>query len=411
MKTLFIILATVNLIFILNCATSQVYREVQKDTIEIGYEYRDLKSLSGYFVLIEQKDGKWNIKEISETPLKRQNTSQEVLFIDKTFKYVQPAFEWAPSYKGGTFECNLLNKFDSYYSKYYNPCNSSLTKVEVGKSLGKNVLALLLTYGLASGSHRSLDIEKILKIIEETDLINQVKQFARECNSLKEEVYSFLDRIRVEPKIIDKSGFYNGERIYSVDKEVRSQLYCPFKIEEVEYSVRLNIYPQDFHIVADKTFFKLKYNQKGYLLQPKLELLHKKFVNVFPKYKAEDEIIGVYSDGSSFVFTNKTDKYVKVTIISVYYNDSIAVTPLHKPIEMAPYSRTKPFKIDGFVNSEILKLSTYNLTKEKALNTNFLFGVAVKYVFLNQEKTLYSSRTYNLYRVLCELDKIPCEKN
>ena len=134
-----------------------------------------------------------------------------MLFVSKNLNYVQPFFEkpmfYNPNLK--TFQCSPLLEIGE---KSYTPCNSRLTTANAGASLGRNAVALITTFGLASGVDRGIDTKKISKIIEKTNLLEKVKLY----NSLidkflleKRQYYKFISNISVNiEKIKDNTGLF-----------------------------------------------------------------------------------------------------------------------------------------------------------------------------------------------------------
>jgi len=182
--------------------------------IEIGY--RNNRHYDGYYATIEKDLDSWKLKQISEKYLSRNKSNQEILYTNQNIDFIQPSFDNVRYYRGGTFECGAFAD-----NKGYTPCNSNLMKINIGKSVAKNMIAAVLTLGLASGTHKSVDKNKITKIIKETDLIDYI----RKAKKLQIKLQNYAKQIIVEPIIKDNSGFYNNEELIRITKHRTPILY------------------------------------------------------------------------------------------------------------------------------------------------------------------------------------------
>lgn len=180
----------------------------------IGWNDQRKLPSDAYYVLLEgDAEGKtWKINEIYSHPISgRSNELQEVLFIDKEFRYVQPYFqinestivqygegfnstkmtpvgrsnrngdivvtgmdfETTSSYLDrGSWECGAIIQANK---DKYTACTTRLTKTDIGRSIGKNIFAVALTLGLMSGTHQVVDKGKIAEILVQTDLFERIK--------------------------------------------------------------------------------------------------------------------------------------------------------------------------------------------------------------------------------------------
>lgn len=159
---------------LLGCATSAPKeRTLVGDGTSISVGYRESAHLEpGYFVLTEKDvDQRWSVKRISQSPIVgRENDNQEVLYISKRRDFAQPFFERTvevtEGFNGNTFQCALL----LIDKKRYGPCTSDLTRVTVAASVGGNVVSALVTLGLASGYHVVVDDNRLLSVIESSNV-------------------------------------------------------------------------------------------------------------------------------------------------------------------------------------------------------------------------------------------------
>jgi hypothetical protein len=399
--------------------------------LNIGYpENFKIKPQKGYYVLIEEisKDT-WKIKEISDFPLKRATVNDEILFVDETFTYVYPPFDRIfefPSDDYAGFNCGYYERKKEL--DYYDPCVSKLTKYPDAFKAPRPGLKIL--------NH-----EKIKYIISKLNLIDEIKgktkelEKCREARSIVKDFYK--NKIMVTPTIVDKSGFYSGEKIVAATFEkakiVTSKgiiyldpdifglpdveniyLPCPFDLENIEYSVSIrkvefinNNVKNNFNITIEPAEYKIKYNQEGYLLKPTATIYGKSFKNVFPKYINEDQFLRVEFDGEHLRFINKTNNFLQIKSISTYYNGEIATFSLKDEIELPPQAFIKePLSKKSFLPKDIIEKAGYNnITKDFAMQQYITFGFAIKYTLVEQnlDRTLFKENIYNLYEVVSNL--------
>lgn len=141
-------------------------------SITVGYK-EAMPAEPGYFVVVERVDDQqWVVKRISERPINgRDNDNQEVLYVNKGRDFVQPFFErtieTTEGFNGNTFQCALL----LIDKARYGPCTSDLTRASVADSVGGNVVSALATLGLASGYHVVVDHNRLLSVIESSNIL------------------------------------------------------------------------------------------------------------------------------------------------------------------------------------------------------------------------------------------------
>ncbi len=159
------------------------------EKIDLGYIEFSGKSLSesGFFILIEADNDEkaWDIINISRTRMPRNRDTQEIIFVmlenDKVI-HAEPAYVIPKENTGLTlkpwaspWECDALYNYKK--KSDYHPCHSRLTMVQAGKSFAKNVIAVVYTLGLAAGTFRVIDKNKVNDIIEDIDIPNAIKKW------------------------------------------------------------------------------------------------------------------------------------------------------------------------------------------------------------------------------------------
>ncbi len=422
---------------------------ISKQNIVIGW--KNQKTLGpGYYVLIEEiSKENWEIKKVSKKPIiGRKNKKQEVLFVNKDLNYVQPFFEkplfYNPSLK--TFQCTPLLEIGE---KSYTPCNSRLTTANAGASLARNAVALITTLGLGSGVDRGIDIEKISKIIEQTNLLEKIRLYDSLVEKFlleKREYYDFISNISVNiEKIKDNTGLFlvkpNDISLSRRTIEERVELpkdfdenfgrYSQEDIKNLFANKKIEIQPylinpilKTYHYYTLKCFgiipknyakIEISYNNQNYTPPQKINIPiiidSCDLINPYPSnFLAKDEnllvkVMSLDREKIKLLIKNKTTSYIKVLSITLYYNDKVLnISNLN--IELPPQS----LKEDVYIPTIGFNLLPERVKEFKKVTKNnlnfpiFTFGLAVKYniVATNIEKSLYKVNTYNLATILSQ---------
>jgi len=121
------------------------------------------------------------------------------------------------------------------------------------------------------------------------------------------------------------------------------------------------------------------------------------FTNIFPSYSNEDKNIeiGFNPENRKLTITNKTEQFLEIESISLYYNDTIY--NIGNKNEFSP-NGIKTFDIKRFI-----KEANYeNITKKSLEGKEIKFGFAIKYSTLQPQErhTLYKLRAYDLENLL-----------
>lgn len=401
------------------CTTThgkQVYVE-GVGNITIGFEGN---RHNGYFALVEEKSGTWIIKELQYNPIKgRKNISQEVLRIDLERNFVEPYFEAYPRFskpKGNSkpwFECNFfLYKSDGKYT----PCNSKLTTPNLAATAGKNILATGLTFGLASGTNRGIDIDQIANILQQTRLIEKVNEMAKACEvteEVKARLKEFARNIRLEPKIIDQSGLLSpGDDILTLKYKIKSKHKCVSQDVSLEIiltaraNFKATIEPNIF------TFDVKSLEKKSSTLRPAV-IVHEKRLNMFSmelshadeylaislkmiqagkgKICIQEKLEEICNLGVKGVLVhgfieNKSNKYITLASASLYIGSQILT---RKFDWLIPPHGTKAFEeVFPTMGNTLDSIPPGFYSKSTLSNTTISLGVAAQYRVDGMEKTL-----------------------
>lgn len=385
------ILSLLLIIGLVGCANSNLQKtesetKTNNNSQNLSINYFVDSQKSGYYILLSNDGSDWKIEKISDRGIIRNNEKQEVLFIDDSLKVAGPSFETlAPHPNGSTFECTII-----YSKKAYNPCNSDLMTANIGLSIAKNIVAGALTLGLGSGSHKVLDIDKIRKIIDETNLMSKIN----EARIIQAKMNYFYSQIKVLPNIVDKSGFYKNEKLFKLAASTTAdRLYPNLDLNSVKYNLNINPSSHDYKMEITPNNYIQSFNDTT-PLKPKIEIFTKKFLNYYPKnFTSANKDIKLNFEGKNDItFTNLSNDYITIKSISLYFNEKVTNFQLKQQIELAP-NMNYIYQIN--IINEISK--NYELTKEEARNLNIEFGFAIKYTNnTNNENTLYKTKRYTL---------------
>jgi len=126
------------------------------------------------------------------------------------------------------------------------------------------------------------------------------------------------------------------------------------------------------------------------------------FTHPFISFKAKDKnlIISYNQKTSSFEFYNKTQKFISIKNVSLYYKGIIYKLNLHELQNGVPPEGTiiaKLPKVDG-------DIAIKNMTVKKAVKQlPIRYGLAVQYSFEDTLHTIYSVKKYNFLQYLKQL--------
>ena len=136
------------------------------------------------------------------------------------------------------------------------------------------------------------------------------------------------------------------------------------------------------------------------------EIVAASFKDVFPKYHNSDKNIKVVfePETQTIVLTNKTNQFIEIGSISLYYNGTIYKIANDRTqnftSELSPNAivRFNALTLWDSIKEATFNRVTVNSTRSKSLK----FGLAIKYATLqpSQNHTIYKEDTYNLAKFL-----------
>lgn len=127
------------------------------------------------------------------------------------------------------------------------------------------------------------------------------------------------------------------------------------------------------------------------------------YKEIYPSFKNSNSDISISfnPETKAMKLSNKTNKFIQVNSVSLYYGDSIYTISDNKNSNYSTELSPESFKT--FIISQGIVESEYKeVTKRKALDTNMSFGFAVKYTVgdNSRNKTLYRLDKANLYNLI-----------
>ncbi len=145
---------------------------------------------------------------------------------------------------------------------------------------------------------------------------------------------------------------------------------------------------------------KLQRNPDGLILLPvDIEILSRDFDHLFPDFTTENTDLAAAVHDGRLVIGNRTDDFVDILSISLYYNSLISTnSDLGARLNLAPYQNAN-IPLTELTSREIDTESRHtNMTPDKASRSNFGFGIALKYSMRNRDaiETLYGAGDFNV---------------
>jgi hypothetical protein len=178
-------------------SNSELKEQIQK----IAVNYKPIESLPpGFFIRVEQEtDNTWDVKESSRTRLNgRTNDRQEIIYVSRDLTYAQPCYDKIRYQSRGkhqtTFECSPI--IDD--NKSYTPCVSSLTSTMGVASAIKSFVAIVTTLGVAAGTHKYVDEEKVKNVLRQDRALLAISKFLEED--------SCVDMLRKDALSLPRTG-------------------------------------------------------------------------------------------------------------------------------------------------------------------------------------------------------------
>jgi hypothetical protein len=379
----------------------QIATGMNPDDMSVPQKMKPTDFHDGYYVLvIDAGNENWSIEQISFSPLVRSSMKEEILFVSKSYDIVTPYFAQRDvGYNilyGYLWTCGQNNQ--------YNICNSSF---------GSNFIRV-----------KKLDTAKIINVVKQTKMLNAIEQYkhkmageTEQCDAAKSKIAQAKQRIKIEPRYNDFSGFYNNEAIYSFTvKELQN---CPIWFEKDIFQVTANKSYGDFNADVDPPMYLLKYQDDDYVLTPSVSVFSKKINKIEPNAQFKNTQLTIVLNsvtslgGSSIEYvidvSNQTKKYLDITDISLYVNGAILTS--EKSINLPPMGVKKQVRLSISKNSirskedkeafqEAVEALEFYADKRTLQSSNVLLGISARYKVDKETDTLFESRTFQLAKIV-----------
>lgn len=153
--------------------------------LSVGNGQSKERKRNGYYATFEKSGSEWRLAAVDTAPATLKDYSNsEILFFTKDLSLVDPNYVIGQTNaKTGQFTC-FTGALRPGSSQYYDPCHSSLTSTTDAK-LGTQAALAVASLGLSLLTATSMrevgvDKEKVLALIQQTDVLDRLKQLKRD---------------------------------------------------------------------------------------------------------------------------------------------------------------------------------------------------------------------------------------
>lgn len=384
-----------------------------------------------FFRLSVQPDSV-RVTEISSAAIMPQSSTEEVLAYSRPLNMIGPAFVSAKMFGGRTFGCMAI---DGIKRTDYHPCGtgSRFVSASAGNSLGRNLFAIPLTWGLGVGvdyavntdaivqTVRDLSIERLAKRMTETNTLaaalnsklgiedGDIKSkiapdyvvtnntgFSLPALNSKNSQFTLLRTDKIDaPKSIQYSGddlAFNQveqtmqEQYDAIRAERRYNVKCPADIRVNGFAGRISC-PQQF-----------TYRMPSDTIQIKVAIDSLSVGTKFPSLSMNDKNISVSVNNGTIYVQNATNSYIEIQSISIYGGKEVRENSINS--SLSPQSSNKsPYYVANLGGDLITKMFTFNNVKLGDIRGKSIdFGIAIKYRVGNGSnfESLYVKRKFDV---------------
>lgn len=286
----------------------------------------------------------------------------------------------------------------------------------------KSFVAIVTTLGVAAGTHKYVDEEKVRNVLQQDCVLLTISKFHEEdscVDMLRKNASSLKESVKLSPVIIDKSGYFKGESLFDIDIYYDAS-NCTSKKENTTYKVspKQTNSSKDLQLTFNPREYRLKKMQDGYELKPSVEILTRSFNKFFPEGRYEDSNLLVVlknivldsPDKVSFKveISNKSRQFVKVERLSFYINNSI-LSQVVFHAELAPgavddfelYSvRSSTSSKEASIFDNAARALYIKTSRSLAPRMSLDLGVSAKYLIDNATKSFHQSKSYKLSGII-----------
>jgi hypothetical protein len=427
MRTIITLLVT---ILLAGCAAPQATKSaatnVNKQS-QVANTYKKVDQLgAGYFVLVEKLPENWKVVLVSRSVVRRQNSNQEILFISRDTKFVQPFFTEIPLINHAGFHCSAFSDEANKYS----PCGASIfSSVAAGSTVLRNLVSVPLTFGIASGTVREVNYQAVAKVVEQTNLIDSVKILEtkiQQVNTIGSKIASLENQLlsRAEKDLVATIQVNDPTGLFPKEPKVRVRLSIVDTTRSDGNTVIRNIHAGQFDDVyrkldefvasqdevignlVNKLQFKVDCSQNRFgqftakaacaeTVTAKDALMKVNFpvaiqvlaLNVkplTPRLELDDTNLRASVSDLGLMVQNKSNSFLEIQELSCYVDNEIS-TKIAQPTSYRSLPPQAAFKTPVTMGEFCFGLASQKLAIEpiasfRAASGRFIeFGVAIKY--------------------------------
>lgn len=391
-----------------------------------------------YFVHLSKSGGKWTVVKVMDEKPKEFDSKDELISFNKSMTVTGPAY-----YSKRAEDIIGCTAFDGA-SSTYTICNSEFGDANVKNTALITVMTLGISAAAGGGYSVSFDEEEYAEIIKEAEAIKAVRnliaaenekrraieaaerddwrkrQAAYEAKQAKEQAEAlrlqkakeaninvantFLyDRVKVSPKVIDKSGFYQKEPIYNISlgHDTVGPTTDP---KDITYWYSISLPPSAFNREITNGHRNFSYSEKSLKYQPVITVLSRNFDELKLNFIATNKDLRITATefiGGNGVrnvlmhIQNISSSFIDIDSLSFYAGNNI-FTRSKLSMNMPPHSRQNyKFEID-YVTAQYLRSFMTNQTKAKMAKARPSIGVAAAYLKDGAKKSLYKQKAIKI---------------
>lgn len=371
------------------------------------------KNEDAVFFRLSVRPDSVSVAEISSVAIMPQSSAEEVLAYSRSLNMIGPAFVSAKMFGGRTFGCMVI---DGVKRTDYHPCGtgSRFVSTSAGNSLGRNLFAIPLTWGLGVGVDYAVNTDAIVQAASDLYLERLAKRMT-ETNTLAATLNSKLStedgdiksKIAPDYVVTNNTGFtlpelnsknaqftllridkidapksiqYVGddlafsqvaqimqERYEAIRAERRYSVKCPSNIRVNGFAARMSC-PQQF-----------TYRTPSDRMQINIAIDSLSVGTKFPSLSMNDKNISVSVNNGTIYVENATTSYVEIKSISIYGGKEVRENSVDS--SLPPQSSNKsPYYVASLGGDMITKMFSFNNIKLDDIRGKSIdFGIAVKY--------------------------------
>lgn len=354
------------------------------------------------------------LAELSAARPAARSAEDEVLVYDPKERLWMPAFDHDGAYNSAlnTFQCRALGAVDK---SVYHPCGSGsrLVKTDAAASAGRNALATVLTFGLATGLDYRVDAEAVQRLLQDLNLMADVARFqallrqvARSNAALQDSDKALIGRVQLQTRLDNRTGFellpITPARIgLSMSRKVQLTLplltavdgRLPFDAVETDLESTFQRFMREREFVV-RCQSRLNGTEmtgtvqcpatvaaQNESLRPEVtvSVTGLSFGMRLPTLKSADRNLEIELVDGRLTITNLTDRYIEVKSVAVYSGKDVQENTVD--LSIPPQSQNRPpIVLASLMDGRMRENFTFNnVTRQSVAGRSQGFGVAVKY--------------------------------